>query len=471
MNFDELAQQPGARLVDAEPTLSFDELAKRKDAKVVDAEAPKKGPQVSKWQALLSGVGQAAGGFGDELGALGQAELAGLTGLVDVARGKTSLRELPGEVAGTYRAARSENRQLDEASREQHPLPFYGGMAGGILASAPAMPSMAVAKGAGFGSRLLANALTGTAQGGLYGAGASEADLTKDELGKFAKDVGRSAAVGGVTSGVLGAAGAGLRAIRGRAVKGAKEAAAAEEEVQRRLAEKAIKSKQGEYRSSIQSASRDIEVLERAAQGSDDVAQKARAWLQSPEAEAVRAQVATSKLGTAPERIAEMGTLREQLGQLVAGKQDNIATQTAEALKDPVRKHVAPRLLTLAHRLAPPAMATVGGLVGGGEGALVGGALGAVMSLVQGHPGRIVKNLLEKPATRKLFWEKVITMGGGATRENVAMVTALEAAAEKGPQAFLAALREAGVPVVADEGATPPQDRARALRDALEQRQ
>lgn len=428
----------------------------------------KPGPKPSWAESLASGAGQAALGFGDELGALGQAELEGLSGLADVARGKKPVGQVLEDAVGTYRTARGENRQIDEAARKNHPGWYYGGLGAGTLATAGALPTLRAAQGAGAGTRILVNAVNGIAQGGAYGAGASEADLTQGEEGRFARDVATSSGVGGAAGGVLGGIGAAVSGLRNRAGRGLSEALEAERAVQERLAEKNIKSALGSYRSSIQSASRDLEVLEReAAQGTDDVAVRARAWLQTPEAQGLRAQVAGSKLGTAPERISEMDAARAQYQQLAAGKEANVEAQTAEALSNPVRKHVAPRLLTLGHRALPPLIAAAGGALGGTEGAIAGGVVGGIMSLTQGLPGRIVKNLIEKPAVRKVFWERVLSMSGGATEGNMAAVNALEAAAQRGPAALSAAFEEIRGSAQ-QPGAEAPPDRAKALRKGLE---
>lgn len=362
---------------------------------------------------------------------------------------------------------------------------------GGQVTSSLAMPVPAAAM-----STAGRAAATGATLGAASGAGGSEADLVKlidgapgegvAELKKYLIDTvigGGLGLLGGVTGRAI-ASGVGKVAsgVRNRAQRGIQDAVEAETNTQTQLAEKSIRGGVGEYRSAIQSASRDLEVLERSAQGKGEVAETARKFLASEEANALRESIALSKLETAPERIAEMNAKRAALQGLTSGKEAAIKAQTGEALSEPWSKHIRPRLLTVSHRVVPPILgtvgATVGGVLGGVEGAIggsvAGSVAGGVLSLTQGAYGRILKNLAAKPAARKVAWEKVLAAAGGPSPKSSAIIGALEAAAAKGEQAFATTAYELAqqFPEVADildalKAETQPKDKAKALADSL----
>jgi hypothetical protein len=297
---------------------------------------------------------------------------------------------------------------------EVDPGAYLGGeLAGGI---AVPLPGGAARSGLSVGAKLARGAKTGAATGAALGLGMSDADLTKGEFGEAALSTGLGAGLG-AAGGVLGegigmGVGKVAGAVRGRVQRGVQEAVDAETAAQRALQEKAEASAQGTYRSGVQSASRDLEVLQREAAALPDgspLKKQIQDYLASPEGLAVREQVASNKLVTAPERISEMQQKLAEYQALVTGREANIAQNTDEALANPVQRHVKPRLATLGHRAIPPLLAGIGGMVGGVEGAGVGTGLGIGMSLIQGRPGVIIKNLMQKPAVRKWFWEKVLS--------------------------------------------------------------
>lgn len=100
-----------------------------------------------------------------------------------------------------YRRERDAAREEQRASRDSSPkLALAGEMAGAVLAPGPKGQA---AKGVT--ARAAQMALQGAKVGGLYGAGASEADLTKGEIIPFLRDVGAGSALGGVGGAVFGA--------------------------------------------------------------------------------------------------------------------------------------------------------------------------------------------------------------------------------------------------------------------------
>ena len=360
----------------------------------------------------------------------------------------TPQEAIPGPVV-TYRQVRDTRKARTEAGAQQNPTAANLGTATGVgLTLLAPLPKANL--GASLAGRLGSGAVTGAGYGALAGLTEGDADLTRGEWKRAALETalggGIGAAGGAAASGVASGVGAMVKALRGRAGKGVQAAVNQEAARQTELAEKSIRSKQGEFRSAVQSASRDLEVMQREAQSlpPGPLRDSIERYLNSPEGLAVRQQVAANKLGTAPERVSEMTTKADELAALTANKAANVEAQTAEALSQPWKKHFKPRLFTLGHRMLPPALAAAGGVVGGAEGAVAGGAIGATYSLIQGRNGIIVRNLLREPATRKAFWEKVLGATGGENPAASKVVQAIQRAAENSPAALAAALARYG---------------------------
>jgi len=96
--------------------------------------------------------------------------------------------------ASSYAQRRDEVRQQDQALSEAHPIATGAGQIVGGLATAP----LVAVRGAGVANA----ALNGAIQGGIAGAGNSEADLAKGDVGGLARDVGVNAGLGAATSAV-----------------------------------------------------------------------------------------------------------------------------------------------------------------------------------------------------------------------------------------------------------------------------
>lgn len=388
-------------------------------------------------------------GFADEA----EAGLRALAGVVT---------SEPGTVLERYQGKRDKVREEYRRAEEAHPDATTAGKVAGGIATA-FIPGLGPAKGLGGAVKM------GAALGAAQGLGESEADLTKGEVGGAAKDAALGGVLGGVAGGVAHgiAAGVGKVAgkIAGRGARGVADAEVEEATKQGLLQAKREASALGKYRSGVQSASRDLEVLARESADLPEgtLKREAQAYLQSPEGLALREIVAGNKLGTAPERLAEMAQLRAEHGALVAGREGLVKQATEEALADPLRKQFAPRLATLGHRLIPAALAGLGGIVGGPGGAAAGAGLGGVVALSQGRPGIIIRNLIRSPAARRSMWglvQRVATVSpealgrfGGAIagalrRGNTALAEALHeralAADEEYQSGLLRVLEQAG---------------------------
>jgi hypothetical protein len=337
-----------------------------------------------------------------------------------------------------YAKRRDEERAMDAAAREAHPdlstAAEFAGAAGSAL-----IPLGGPAKG---GATLLRSVGTGAAMGAAQGLGSSEADLTKGDVGGAALDTGLGALVGGAVGAVGHGVGKVVDRVAGRASRGVAQAVADEEAARTAGVDKDIASKLGKYRSAVQSASRDLEVLGREGTAlPGQVGERAAGFVGSPQGLAVREQVVANKLVTAPERISEMEALRAEHAAAVAGRAEAIKRATEEGLANPIRKQFAPRLATLGHRLLPAALAGIGGVIGGPEGAAAGAAVGGVVALTQGRPGIILRNLVRSPATRKMLWEFV---GEAASSQLLGKFGAmLQRAAQQGGVNGALALHEA----------------------------
>jgi hypothetical protein len=161
---------------------NFTSAEVRADTDRAKAEVPKQvAANAAIPEAIGSGVIQGATlGFSDEL--------------EGVARRAKDV--LLGRTGKTYSEYRNESRAMDAGTREAHPVAYGAGEVGGGLATM-LIPGAAVGAGAGAGRA----AVNAAKVGAVAGAGNSEADLTEGEVGKFAKDVGTSAAVSGAIGG------------------------------------------------------------------------------------------------------------------------------------------------------------------------------------------------------------------------------------------------------------------------------
>lgn len=194
-------------------------------------------PESRTGEALLSGFGSGAtASFSDELGgAIG----AGLetaasyipgTDAYEARKIDEQLREqgFSGDLQDKqnlldkYQESRDYIRDYQKGLQEQHPIASGVGEFTGGLATAPLVPGGA-AKGAGTMAKIAAGAKQGLVGGAMYGAGASEAELTEGEVGKFLTDTAEAGLGGAAVGGALPAVG-GLIKGAGRLIPGTKAA-------------------------------------------------------------------------------------------------------------------------------------------------------------------------------------------------------------------------------------------------------
>lgn len=314
----------------------------------------------------------------------------------------------------TYQQARDEERGMLDTASKRHPV---ASVAGAFLT-----PGLGSLKGVGGIAKL-------AGLGAVSSLGDSRADLTRGEYLDAAWDAGKGGltgtafGVGGqLASKALGRLGKYFSGMAPKAVERAGEMATAAEE-------KGLAADLGKYRSSIQSASRDLEVIERAAaSGTAEEMASAKAFLATPEAAALRSSVLASKLKTAPTRISEMADLLAEYEARAASKAENIATQKGELLSSPVKKGILPRLKTDLSRTIPVAL---GSAIGGVPGMIGGAAVGAML----GNRGTAWSNALQSPRLQKAIGD-FATSTAPATLGKFGR--ALTEAAAQSPAAFLA---------------------------------
>jgi hypothetical protein len=422
-----------------------EEEAMAGQAPQASAEAPGEDAVTSAGRGLSQGL---SFGFADEaLGALqskfGKAAPWLFTSIGDLAEGKT--RE---PVEQGYSEARDEYRQLNEQSKAANPNAHMGGEFGGSMIAAKSIP----------GGKTLGSAIaSGGAMGLLSGLGTGTSDVANGDVGGGALESG----LGGVIGMAGGAAGYGLgKAIQSvansspakwvqgkisKAVGDAGEQAAAK-------VDDIIASAQGRYRGKVQEASRDLEVLLReAAEGVGEVADKARAFLKTPEADALRNMVLENKLISAPERIGDVGGLKKQFSDLVADRERAVMDAQGQILADPLKKQVAPRMRKqVMDRVAVPAIgsavgAGLGALFGGednrGTGAAVGMGLGSAFAgaagaALGGRPSTAFENMVKHPGVRNAWWNGVKRMLVDAPQALGEFGPQLSRALQRGEQAF-----------------------------------
>lgn len=152
--------------------------------------APPKRAQIPEFESFLRGGAQGATfGLADEIA-------GGVEGAGDVLVGGYNLSDL----MDRYRARRDESRINFGAAEQDNPLAYGGGQFAGGLATT-AIPGVNFIKGADW----LSKAKTASKLGAAAGLGASEADLTRGDLGGAAGDVALGGTVGaGLQLGMTG---------------------------------------------------------------------------------------------------------------------------------------------------------------------------------------------------------------------------------------------------------------------------
>jgi hypothetical protein len=335
-----------------------------------------------------------------------------------------------------YREARDAERGADQRAHDVSPTAnTLGEIGGALLTPVP----FGKARAATLAGKLGLGALRGSVLGAGYGLGDSGADLTKGDVGGAATDTGIGG-LAGLGGGVIGEGlgmlgGKVLKKVASRAQKGTQDAIAEEVAAQTAKKEKAVRAATGGLGGESAAGIKTIERLEQAAADQSlppEIRKAAADHLASPEMQALKARALGNYVEKAPE---QMGRIQFAEQKLADARNIDIQATTDDALANPVKRHVLPRAVTLANRYMPAIAGAVGYALGGPEGAAIGGALGTVQSLTQGAPGRALKNMIDKPAVRKTFWEALYKASGGSAAVQGA-IPALEQSAQQGEKAL-----------------------------------
>lgn len=288
-------------------------------------ETPAAKPRMGFWPAVAAGLGQVPAGLGDEAGALSQAMAEG-------GQHANGPAEMNKNMLDVYRQARFENQAESRQAADERPWPYYGALALGTLATAPALPAFQAAKGAGVGLRLAAAAANGLTQGGAFGLGMSEGDLTRGEVGRVASDVGKFALGGGllgvggglVTEGL----GAASRALQGAADKATARGVA----MGQKAAAAETASARGQLGSLVTQGNRTVENLQRLkATGNATAEQLAELEALRPQVAALEQRLMDSNLKSLPEIVPKIDEAQAALEGL-APQSERAAAVTADRM-------------------------------------------------------------------------------------------------------------------------------------------
>lgn len=385
------------------------------------------------------------GGFSDELGAGLQAAMQALPG---GKRTDAEGREM--SALDVYRAARGENRADAELGRKQNPTASKIGTGLGVGASL-ILPGVAAGKaarvGAGIGEIAKAGALTGLKQGafwgGLAGAGNSEADLTRGEVGRLAFDT----AAGGVGGAALGAGlGAGASAagakgsqvmkwLRDRTQRGISEAGAKLDDLAKVKVEKPINEAAGALGGESQKGYRtakDLLDLQREGRLTPEGAAKLKELEDSGVVAELLADLEKGKLRDLPGQKRAMDARRADLEKLQAGKPEALKAAREDvgdpkAIWGPAWKRYG----------APAVGGSIGAVIGNAVAPGLGGYVGMNLGQLAGGQVRPMQHAIMRrlthPGTAEMVWKAIQKMtpaeGGLASRAG----GVLSKAAKRGP--------------------------------------
>lgn len=347
----------------------------------------------------------------------------------EAAAPNSSLSEKGRALVEGYRKSRDAYRQSEEDSKTKDPGWYTGGQVAGAF----------IPTGGGAAKTLGQHVARGAAFGAAAGLGNSKADLTKGELADAGIDTGIGTALGagtGVVSRGLRAGtdkladSLGAVASRGRAAAPAQ----AEAKVMKKIAQA-----QSKYRSGVQSASRDLEVLRDLAQEPSAIQDSIQDFLKTDDAKRLIEKVGAGKLATAPQRIQEMDELLQAFKELNATKSQDIAAKEAELLKP-----LTPAINYVKKYAPRAAMGALGGVVGAGIthltgaptlGTTAGTIAGALGGAAIGDPGTALKNVTNHPGLRVAVGSLGQAFFSGLGKYGAY----LQAAAARSPQALVAA--------------------------------
>jgi hypothetical protein len=151
-------------------------------------------------------------------------ELAGLRNVVSPSGGLGGFESFSDAFTGAperFREGRDFARENEAAFRERNPktslaLEVLGGITSGGVGAAKAGAFAAAKNAPTIAGKLKPIIQTGATQGGIFGAGASDADLTRGEVGEFAEDTLAGIGIGATTAPIIPAGAAAVKGVTRR---------------------------------------------------------------------------------------------------------------------------------------------------------------------------------------------------------------------------------------------------------------
>lgn len=394
-------------------------------------------------------------GFGDEGTGAITSLMQGATNLLpQSARDKLDLVQAPAGDAYTY--SRDLERERNKAAEDAPGGDYLAGNIIGTLATAPLLPGLKAAQGAGKAARILTAAANAGGQGLAYGAGSSSA---ADALG-VAKDAGKF----GIAGAGLGAAGATAAEVLGGASRafGRSEARAVQrgEELGAKEAAAKVASARGSLGAQVQQANRLVENLQRLeASGMATPDQVSHLRALRPHLETLNRKLMDAGLRDLPGMAADVEGAQAAY-QAIAGAEPAMAGEAAARLLSPgeAARQLGARALRYGLPVAAGAAGGLLGPVGGAIGYFAGGGARPAM--------HALRRMAQHPSVAKLAataGERLTGFGADLLGAAAPGVRALE-----GDAAHLFPL---GQPALA-EGDQSPEDILKQLAqaDALRRR-
>ncbi len=356
-------------------------------------------PAPKQSDAALSGL--VSGGLKRGFDELSGATYAGGSFVRDVIGG-TGLDEASSRLAENYQLGRGTARQQEGEEAAAYPKTSLAMEIGGDVLTDAALAY--VTKGRNLTPA--GQALTG-AVSGLMGSDADWTDSSAKNVGRALVDTG----VGGLSRY------AGAKAFQklGQFLQGRvspkiaeriSKAEADELIKQVRAKEKAVSAARGALGGETAAGKRGLDVIaEGLEHATPEQTAAARALLDSEGAQSLQRTVLDNYLESTPKALSRIEAARRGLEEASAIDPGKAAS---EALQNPIKRHILPRVQTYASRAIPALVAgSVGSQIGGTGGMLAGGALGLGTAAVMGRPGTAIANAMRTPAVRKLGWSLV----------------------------------------------------------------
>lgn len=346
-------------------------------------------------------------GFGDELkGAIGS--LTSVPGQWLYEKLNQDAYKSPSSV-DVYRAVRDADRTANAAAEDAHPNWYTGGnIAGGLAPSVVATLATGGAAAPAAAARLAPALLSAAVQGGLQGAGYSDADATRGEYGRLVGDSSLGAGLGLASVGVgkaIGAARSGVANYAGKkagqaAAKAAEDAAA--EEVEK------VASATGKFGGLRQTENKSIlSLLQKEESGQLNSENKALldTLRKTGRLEEALNESAKNDIEFLTERMGAVKAAKEDMLALRAALPENIARRTAELSESQVGKDTLSFVKSYGEPIAAGyAAGKVADAVGASEEDKLRAEAIAGLLFARTRAGKALSNRINRPGNQIGLW-------------------------------------------------------------------